>query len=156
MTCQQKLITTLKKKHLSLALVESATAGYASYLVTTVAGASVVFKGGLIVYSLDAKSKFFGIKRRHLERTQGVSSDIALTLARKIRLIMKADIAGSVVGFAGPKAKKEIPVGTIYIGIASARKSLVKKYIISGSRNVVRKKAAKLLISLINERLANI
>jgi nicotinamide-nucleotide amidase len=152
----KKLISTLKKKSLTLALAESVTAGYASYLVTTVPGASAVFKGGLVAYSLDTKHKFFGMSPQHLKKTQGVSTDTALILAKKIRRLMKADIGGSVVGFAGPEAKKGVGVGTIHMAVATAKGNTLKKYIIKGSRDKVRKKAAALLISLINDRLLNI
>lgn len=149
MMLQQKLIAALKEKHLTLALVESVTAGYVCYLVTTVAGASAVFKGGLVAYSLDAKHNFFKIGRQHLKKTQAVSADIALILAKKIRRLMKADIGGSVVGFAGPTAKKAIAVGTIYYAVATAKGAVVKKDIIEGGRDAVRKKASRLLIDLL-------
>ena len=61
MKTSKDLITTLKQNNLTLALAESVTGGYASYLLTKVAGSSTVFKGAAIVYSLDSKNNLFKI-----------------------------------------------------------------------------------------------
>jgi len=149
----RQIISRLRQKRLTIALAESITAGYASYLLTMVPGASAVFKGSLVAYSMGAKQTFFGIAPQLLRKTQGVSAEIALILAKKIRKLLKADIGGSVVGFAGPSARKGTKPGTIYAAVATAKCTVVKKYTLQGSRDAVRKKAAKLLIGLIEARL---
>ncbi len=111
----KKLITALGKRKKSLALAESCSGGYASYLLTKTPGASAVFKGAVITYSLEAKNKFFKVPYPLLKKTQGVSKEVALKLAKEVRKKFNADIGASIVGFAGPersrragpKAKKE-------------------------------------------------
>lgn len=149
----KKLIAILKKKKLSVALAESCSGGYASYLLTKLSGSSKVFKGGIIVYTLEAKNKFFKIPFKSLKKTQGVSKDIALVLAKKVRQKLNADIGGSLVGFAGPKTKKGIKVGTVLMSVADKKGILIKKVVIKGSRDRVRKNASKMLINLIYERI---
>lgn len=149
----KKLIVTLKEKGKTLALAESCSGGYASYLLTKIPGASLVFKGAVVVYSLDTKNKLFKIPFSLLKKTQGVSKEIALKLAVRVRKKLNADIGASIVGFAGPKTKKGIKVGTTFIAFSSKNTKETKKIIIKGSRDIVRKKASRLLIDFIYQKL---
>ena len=149
----KKLIVTLKEKGKTLALAESCSGGYASYLLTKVPGASEVFKGAVVVYSPEVKNKLFKIPSSLLKKTQGVSKEIALKLAIRVRKKLNADIGASIVGFAGPGTKKGIKVGTTFIAYSSKNKKEVKKIIIKGNRDSVRKKASSLLIDFIYQKL---
>jgi PncC family amidohydrolase len=149
----QKLITSLKHKKLSLAAVESCSGGYLSYLLTKIPGSSKIFKGGIVAYSLEAKNKFFKIPLPLLKKTQGVSSQVALLLAKRVRKIFNCDIGMSLVGFAGPEVKMGKKVGTVFIGIADKKGIMVKKVIIKGDRDFVRKKASLKAIELIYKKL---
>ncbi len=149
MPLAKKLIKRLIKDRLSLALAESASGGYASYLLTQTPGASKIFKGSLIVYSLEAKNKLLGLKIKLLKKNQGVSKTIALALAKKVRKKFNADIGGALVGFAGPAAPRKNKLGTFFVAVSSKNKSLVKKIVLKGSRDQLRKKSSRLLIQLI-------
>ncbi|MBN3040705.1 MAG: CinA family protein [Candidatus Omnitrophica bacterium] len=150
----EEIISCLKKRKLTLAAAESASAGFFSYILTKTAGSSKVFKGGLIVYSLQAKNKFFKLPLTTLQKTQGVSADIALFLAKKVKKLFNADIGVSIVGFAGPAAKKGVKVGTVYIALAFKKISLSEKLFIKGSRDAIRRKASLKLIELISNQLS--
>ena len=147
------LVKLLKRKKLTLAAAESCSAGYFSYLLTKTPGASSVFKGGIIVYSLSAKNKFFKLSPSLLKKTEGVSCEIAQKLAKDVRKLFKADIGASIVGFAGPRAKKGIKTGTVFIAIADEQLCEVKRIMIKGGRDAVRKKSSRALIDLILKKL---
>lgn len=149
----RRLIHTLQKNKLTIAVAESCTGGYLSYILTKIPGSSKVFKGGIVAYSLKIKNKFFSIPFSLLKTTQGVSKEIALILAKRVRKLFSADIGASIVGFAGPKTKKGTKVGTVFMSVADKRGKEVKKIIIKGNRDVVRKKASYLLVKLIYKRL---
>jgi len=149
MTVLKKLIAALKKQKKSLALAESCSGGYASYLLTKIPGASAVFKGAIITYSLETKNKFFKVPSPLLTKTKGVSKEVALKLAAGVRKKFNADIGASIVGFAGPKPSRR--TGTIFIAFSDKNKEKVRKIIIKGNRDTVRKKASHLLIKLIYE-----
>ena len=149
----KKLIITLKEKNQTLALAESCSGGYASYLLTKISGASEVFKGATIVYTLEAKNKLFKIPFSLLEKTQGVSKEVALKLATRVRKKLNADIGASIVGFAGPGTKKGIKIGTTFMAFSSKNKQKGKKIIIKGSRDSIRKKASAGLIDFIYKEL---
>ena len=136
-----------------MALAESISAGFASYLITKTPGASKVFKGGIIVYSLEAKAKFFKIPQTTLKKYDGVSEDIALILAKRIKKLFRSDIGAAIVGFAGPRTKKGVKVGTVFIGLSFKNILISQKKVIKGSRDAIRKKASQLLINLIDKQL---
>ena len=147
------LIEKLKARNLSVAVAESCTGGYASYLLTKIPGSSRVFKGGVIVYSLDAKKSLFKIPCQLLEKNQGVSKEIARRLAKKVREKLNSDIGSSIVGFAGPAAKKGVKTGTVFIAIHYRKHTVSKRLVIKGNRDTVRKKASHLLINLLYTQL---
>lgn len=149
----KKVILLLKQKKLSIAAAESCTGGYLSYLLTKIPGSSKVFKGGIIVYTLLAKNKFLKIPLSELRKSQGVSNNICRLLAKNIKKYLNADIGASIVGFAGPKSKKGIKVGTVFISLIDKNDSVVKKLLIKGNRDMIRKKASLALIDLLNEKL---
>jgi PncC family amidohydrolase len=153
MTELKILISLLKKKRLTVAAAESVSGGWLSYLLTKIPGSSKIFKGGIVAYSLWAKHRFFKIPTPLLKKSQGVSREVALLLAKRVRKLFCADIGVSLVGFAGPEAQKGIRVGTVFMGIAYKKAVTVKKAVIKGARDKVRKKSSRALIGLLYERL---
>ncbi|MCF7877072.1 MAG: CinA family protein [Candidatus Omnitrophica bacterium] len=148
-----KVFKILKNKKLTVAAAESMTAGYLSYLLTKTPGSSNTFKGSFVVYSLDSKNKLFKLPNKLLKKTQGVSKEIAAYLAEKIRKKLRSNIGISIVGFAGPGAKKGKKTGTTFIAISDKEKVFVTSAIISGTRDKVRKKAAKFAAEILYQYL---
>lgn len=152
----KQLIVTLKNRNLAVATAESSSGGYLSYLLTKTPGSSKVFKGGLIVYSLESKNKLLRIPNPLLNKTKGVSSNIAVLLAKRTRQLFKVDIALSIVGFASSPARKGVKPGSIFIAIADKSKTTVKKIIIKGSRDHIRKQASLMAIKLLYKKISGI
>lgn len=152
----KNLINTLKLKKLTLALAESCTGGFASYLITKTPGASAVFKAGVVVYTLEAKNKLFNLPLKNLQKYGGVSEKIAIILAKKVRKKFAADIGGAIVGFAGPGAKRGVKVGTVFLALNFKNTTISQKAVIKGKRDVVRKKASNILIDLLYKNLPRI
>jgi len=144
------LIHTLKKQKKSVSLAESISGGYASYLFTKNPGSSEVFKLGIVVYSLFAKEKILGLSKKHLARTNGVSPQTAKLLAVKVRNKAKSSLGAAIVGYAGPTAPKG-KKGTVHIAVTAGKKTIVKSQKFHGSRDQIRKKAARILITLIGK-----
>jgi PncC family amidohydrolase len=148
-----RLITILKEIKLTVAVAESVSGGYVSYLFTKVPGSSKVFKGGIVVYSLESKRKFFGITKPYLEKTQGVSKRCAIVLAKKTRRLFNSDIGCSIVGFAGPRAQKGVRVGTVFVAVSLNNRTVTKRNLIKGSRDTIRRKASQILLDVIYKQL---
>ncbi|MCF7916851.1 MAG: CinA family protein [Candidatus Omnitrophica bacterium] len=153
MKLEKKIFKTLTNKNLTLAAVESVTAGYLSYLLTKTPGSSNTFKGSFIVYALNTKNKLFKIPQVLLKKTEGVSPEIAAYLANSVRQKLNSDLGISIVGFAGPTAKKGKKVGTTFLAISNKEEIVVTSAVIDGNRDQIRKKAAKLAAEILYKHL---
>ncbi|MEN6617295.1 MAG: CinA family protein [Syntrophorhabdus sp.] len=139
----EKLITKeLERSELSLCTAESCTGGLIAGRITAISGASGCFQGGFITYSNNAKTILLGISKALIERYGAVSAETARAMAEGARAKLNTDIAVSVTGIAGPDGgTPDKPVGTVYIGLAVDKKTLVRYFLFSGTRHVIRKKA---------------
>lgn len=150
----KKLMSSLAGSGLTVATAESASAGYLSYMLTKTPGSSKIFKGGLVVYSLESKRRFFRIPAGPLDKTQGVSASIALTLSKKVRRIFNADWGLAIVGFAGPERTKGRK-GLFFISVAGPGGARVEKLICKGGRDKARTTAAGATLALLNKMLCD-
>ena len=150
----EKTINILKDRNITISIAESCSGGYASYLLTKIPGSSKVFLGGFILYSLESKNKLLKIPRKTLKETKGVSKEIAAILAKGIQKSLSSDIGLSIVGFAGPGTAKDMKKGTTFIALADKKTLKVKKIMIKGTRDQVRKKVSLHLIDLLYSHIA--
>lgn len=155
MTLCSEVLDTLRKKGLTLATAESLTGGGIGAALTAVSGASEVYKGGVISYVNAVKEEVLGVPREILDTYGAVSAWTAGYMVSGVRKLLKADIAVSVTGLAGPGGDEfGHPVGTVYIGYDSAPKSLVKQFRFEGSREDVRSQTIQAALELIMEQNA--
>jgi nicotinamide-nucleotide amidase len=116
---EQVIIRRLTEQKKTLALAESCTGGAIAHRLTNVPGASVVFRGGIVSYSNDAKQIFLGVRTESLTTHGAVSEEVAAEMAVGVREALGADYSLAVTGIAGPGGGTESkPVGTAYIALA--------------------------------------
>ncbi len=119
----------LLRKKATLSLAESCTGGAIATAITDVSGASRYFERGVVVYSNRSKSELLGVSKETLEKWGAVSEEIAKAMADGIRKSAKTTYGLSVTGIAGPTGgTKEKPVGTVYIGLATPKSTVVKQF----------------------------
>lgn len=136
----------------TLVTAESCTGGMFGTVLTGIAGASEVYKGGIISYANGVKRDILGVSKETLQIYGAVSAETAREMACGARKLLKADYAVSVTGLAGPGGDGSgNKVGTVFIGFESADVSVVKKYLFSGNREEVRKQAVYSALQLILE-----
>jgi nicotinamide-nucleotide amidase len=122
------VVQLLTDRKQTLALAESCTGGGIAHRITNVPGASAVLLAGLVTYSNSAKEKFLGVRSETLAAHGAVSEPVAREMAEGARKQTGADYALSVTGIAGPSGGSETkPVGTVFIGLASATETAVEK-----------------------------
>ena len=110
----------LLERGLKLVLAESCTGGLLGSRITDVPGSSEYFLGGVVAYAYEAKVDLLGVSWDTLNTKGAVSRETVLEMARGIRNLMKAHIAVSVSGIAGPGGgTPEKPVGTTWIGLVA-------------------------------------
>jgi PncC family amidohydrolase len=111
----------LHERGLKLVLAESCTGGLLGSRITDVPGSSEYFLAGVVAYAYEAKADLLGVSWDTLNTKGAVSRETVLEMARGIRDRMKADIAISISGIAGPGGgTPEKPVGTTWIGLVTS------------------------------------
>ncbi|HEX9897071.1 MAG TPA: CinA family protein [Dehalococcoidales bacterium] len=131
----QELVNLLRKKGLTLGVVESATGGLISHLITNVPGSSDVYLGSITSYSNDVKIRVVGVKAETIEKHGAVSAQIAKQMAAGGRKVLGADICVADTGTAGPTgATPNKPVGLFYIGLSHAGGTFSRKHLFHGTR----------------------
>ena len=119
MKAEEELGNLLKSKKLSLSTAESCTGGGVAAAITSVAGSSEYFMGGIVAYSNDVKISLLHVSSETLEKYGAVSRETVMEMAAGAMNTMKTDCAIATSGIAGPGGGSlEKPVGTIWIAIA--------------------------------------
>lgn len=139
-----ELTKLLKDNKLTIAAAESLTGGMFQQGLTSISGASSVFKGGVVCYSNDVKQQVLQVNQETLEKHGAVSEQCAHELAENAARIFGTDIGISFTGVAGPAEVEGKPVGTVYVAIAmKGMPTMVEKLTLSGTREAIRNRAVK-------------
>jgi len=132
---EKVILNYMTAKGLTLSVAESCTGGYISHLLTQHAGSSKVFFGGAISYSYELKETLLGVKHETLEHFGAVSKETVIEMVEGALANFKSDYALAVTGIAGPDGgMPEKPVGTVWIAVASAGKTVAKKLTFGNKR----------------------
>jgi nicotinamide-nucleotide amidase len=136
----------------TVAVAESLTGGLLSAALTEVAGSSVGFRGGLVVYATDLKASLAGVGEDLLRERGAVDPDVALALARGVRGRLGATYGIGVTGVAGPDPQDGKPVGLVYAAIAGPgdADASVRELKAGGDRAAVRSAAVTLCLQLLS------
>ena len=136
------LASLLIKKRIRVTTAESATAGMIASCLADTPGMSDCMKEAYVTYSNEAKEKILGVKEGTISEHTVYSHEVAAEMAEGARRVSGADLALSVTGIAGPGGgTSSQPVGLVYIGASYRDTTVTRKYIFSGDRNKVRRKA---------------
>jgi len=119
----------LLSRNQTVSTAESCTGGYIAHLISGVPGASAYYEGSMITYSYAAKEKSLQVKKSTLESQGAVSEDVVIEMAKGLLNQLNTTYAIAVSGIMGPGGgMPEKPVGTVWIAIASERKSMAQKF----------------------------
>lgn len=147
----------LREKGLTLGVVESATGGLISHLITNVPGSSNYFKGSVTAYADETKRKIIGVKLATLAEHGAVSSQVAMEMAAGGRKTLAVDICISDTGIAGPGgATLEKAVGLFYLGLAHQCGVFSRKRMFRGTREEIKQKAATAALTWLKEYLVSL
>lgn len=106
----------LRKRGLTIATAESCTGGGIAAALTSVAGSSDYFRGGIVAYQIDVKERLLGVSLNTINEYGVVSEETASEMARGAAHVLDADCAVTSTGISGPGgAEPGKPVGTIWL-----------------------------------------
>lgn len=128
----QVVVAKLKEQGKTITAAESLTAGLFQAGLAGFSGASQIFKGGFVTYSIEEKSKMLQIPLADLEKHGVVSAFTAEKMAEQARLLTGSDLAVSLTGVAGPDELEGQPAGTVFIGLATAEQVISVQVNIAG------------------------
>ncbi|MBF8969573.1 competence/damage-inducible protein A [Streptococcus sp. NLN76] len=150
----QTVLDLLKEKELTLTAAESLTAGLLQAELAQLPGASAVFPGGFVTYSLEQKSQMLGIPLEKLQSAGVVSAWTAEQMAAGARARTGADLALSLTGVAGPDQLEGQEVGTVWLGLAGPQGTSSHRLYLGGrDRNTIRQMAVLEAFNLIRKTL---
>jgi nicotinamide-nucleotide amidase len=151
---EKALLNVMAEKGLKLSVAESCTGGYISHLFTQHAGSSKVFLGGAVTYANELKESLLGVKDETILKYGAVSEETVTEMVLGALHNFKSDYAIAVTGIAGPDGgTPDKPVGTVWIGVASAGKTFVKKFTFSSKRAQNIERSAISALSMLNTLL---
>ena len=142
------------EKGVSVAVAESCTAGLIAYKLTTVSGSSSYFKGGVVAYQNEIKTKNLGVSRSIIDEKTEVSAEVVEQMTKSVLEKFDADFAVATSGYAGPTGgTNKNPIGTVFIAIASVEGVVVSRFVFSGNRQSVVNQASESALSLLYTKI---
>jgi nicotinamide-nucleotide amidase len=154
-TLEEVVVKLLTNYNQTLASAESCTGGLIANRITNVPGASRVFLAGYVCYANQAKTDMLNIDPKLIETHGAVSEPVARALAEHARACARSHYAISTTGIAGPTGgSPEKPVGTVYIGLASADSDMiVKRFFFPTDRETFKQLAAQTALDLLRRKI---
>jgi nicotinamide-nucleotide amidase len=139
----------------TVSVAESCTGGMLAVRLTSVAGSSDYFVGGLTTYTNRMKTELLGVDPGLIEEHGAVSEPVAEAMARGAKLRTGSTYALSVTGVAGPGGGTEAkPVGTVVIGLAGPNGCQTRRIRFLGSRDRVRTLATQTALDILRRALS--
>ena len=125
--------------------------------ITDVPGSSAYFVGGVLAYANEAKEQQLDVPHDILVEHGAVSEECAVAMATGCRNKFGADYALSITGIAGPDGgTEEKPVGTTYVGLASAHVTVAKLFRLSRDRTINRAAAVNRALEMLRREILDI
>lgn len=143
----ERLQVACLRAGLTVALAESCTGGLIAHAITMVPGSSGYFSGGVVCYSDAVKRDLLDVPRGTIEAHGAVSEAVARAMASGARTRLRTDLGIGVTGVAGPGGGTPAkPVGLVFIALADAAGSSVRRFDWDGDRaaNIAASAAAAL------------
>ena len=147
----------LKDRKLTISTAESCTGGFLAHKITSVAGSSAYFKGSIVAYSNELKTKQLGVHENLLEMYGAVSRQVVEAMAQNGCRILGTDYCLATSGIAGPGGgTPEKPVGMVWIAVASKHEVYSKLLYLGNLRERNIYQASMAALALLREKLINL
>ena len=134
----------------SIAVAESCTSGIIASKITSISGSSSYFKGGVIAYQNEIKTKLLGVSEDLINKKTEVSAEVVSQMANSVRKSFFADYSVATSGYAGPTGGTlNNPIGTVFIAITHLINTEVNRFIFEGSRESIVNQASEKSLELL-------
>jgi nicotinamide-nucleotide amidase len=113
---ERLLARILTERNETLSIAESCTGGHLAAKLTALKGASSIFKGGMVPYSIESKINVLGVPEELIEQHSAVSQEVVESMAFKCRSLYKTDYAIAISGY----LEKGDHDNEVWIGLSSS------------------------------------
>jgi nicotinamide-nucleotide amidase len=137
----------------SLAVAESLTGGLVAAELTSVPGASRVFRGAVTAYATELKHDLLGVNAALLDARGAVDPLVAEQMAQGVRARLGAVWGLATTGVAGPDPQDGYPVGTVYTAVAGPCGTKVTSLRLDGNRAAIRAATVTAALELLIDAL---
>lgn len=148
-----ELVARMAEGGETLAVAESLTGGLLADAFVSVPGASAVFVGGVVSYATRTKAEVLGVSAELLARVGAPDPEVAVAMAVGVRQLLRSTVALATTGVAGPESQDGKPPGTIYVALATSRRTRVSATHVAGTRQQVRVAAVRQALDLLADEL---
>lgn len=146
----------------TLAVAESLTGGLVAAEITSVPGASKVFRGSVTAYATELKHRLLGVDATLLAQRGAVDPQVAAQMAAGVREALGTDWGIATTGVAGPDPQDGQDVGTVFVAVAgplgagavSAGGGKVERLRLNGDRAEIRMESVRSVLALLLKELA--
>ena len=154
-TIAEIVLDLCRERGLTLATAESCTGGLVAAKLTAVPGSSDVFRGSVVAYADDVKTRELGVSQDVLAAHGAVSAETAAAMAVGVREQLEADVGVSDTCVAGPGGGTlEKPVGLAYLHASGPDGELATSFSVPADRETVRARATVAALHLVRRLLA--
>ncbi|GAP48857.1 MULTISPECIES: CinA family protein [Streptomyces] len=156
------VVRLLTVKGRTLAVAESLTGGLVAAEITSVPGASKVFRGSVTAYATELKHELLGVDATLLAARGAVDPQVAAQMAAGVRKALGTDWGIATTGVAGPEPQDGQAVGTVFVAVdgplradsGSAGGGKVEALRLNGDREEIRRESVRSVLALLLKELA--
>jgi nicotinamide-nucleotide amidase len=157
------VVRLLTVKGETLAVAESLTGGLVAAEITSVPGASKVFRGSVTAYATALKQELLGVDAGLLATRGAVDPQVAAQMAAGVRKALGTDWGIATTGVAGPDPQDGQPVGTVFVAVdgpfgadsGSASGGKVEALRLNGDRAEIRRESVRSVLAVLLRELAD-
>ncbi len=150
LSLEEVVARQLTLNHATIAAAESCTGGLLAQRLTSIAGSSSYFLGGIVCYSNELKTAWVDVPTETIEAKGAVSAEVAIALADGVRRRVGSTLGVGITGIAGPGGgSEEKPVGTVHIALAHAGGVKERSVRFPGDREMIRWQASQIALDMV-------
>ena len=151
---ERTVFELLNNKGMTFASAESCTGGNIAHVITLIPGSSEVFSGTAVTYATPMKTKVLGVPAETIEQYGVVSQQVVEDMAKGVRELMESDFGVATTGVAGPSGgTEENPIGTVWIGVASAHGVVSQRFNFGKDRENVINRATIMAYEMLRRQI---
>jgi nicotinamide-nucleotide amidase len=147
---EEVIAAELTMHNATISAAESCTGGLLAQRLTSIAGSSSYFLGGVVCYSNELKTAWAGVPAELLQAKGAVSAEVAVALAEGIRRRVGSTFGIGITGIAGPGGgTEEKPVGTVHLALSHGGGVKERGVRFPGDRESIRFQASQAALDML-------